>query len=241
MMRICTLGLFFIRDLFRSLAGIVPLAATLAFGIIAFEYGMDQAQFVTVGGLGIGTICLLTTLLLASRANRASSYPLAARLHRRAELLAALALSSLGITVVLALLVIVGNLLTGRLTLDFPSALWIVPTWLPLWLLAAALALPLSALVGRGGSHLVAWVLLAVLLVVNDQKARLRARGRGLDLLAQAATTILWPVNTLLSRASADIHNLVYFQAWILTLLYAGLLFGLAVQIFVDKDLLWSE
>jgi hypothetical protein len=239
MTRIFTLGLFFTRDLFYSLAGIAPLATALAFGIIAFEYGMDQAQFVTVGGVGIGAICLLTTLLLTSRANRASSYPLVARLRWRAELLGALVLSGVASTAVLALLIAAGNLFTARLTLDFPSALWILPTWLPLWLLAATLALPLSALVGRGGSHLVAWVLVAALLVVNDQKGRLQAHG--LDWLAQTSTIILWPVNTLLAQASAGVHDLAYLQAWILTLLYAGFFFALAVQFFADKDLLWSQ
>ena len=66
MKRIVTLTSFLIRDLFRSLAGIVPLACTLAFGLIAFEYGIDQPQFITVAGIGMGTICLATTLVLAA-------------------------------------------------------------------------------------------------------------------------------------------------------------------------------
>ena len=81
MTRIATLTSYLIRTLSRSLAGIVPVALALAFGIIAFEYGMDQAQFVTVAGIGTSAICLVTALLLASRANRASSYLLVARLH----------------------------------------------------------------------------------------------------------------------------------------------------------------
>jgi hypothetical protein len=230
---------FLIRDLFHSLAGVVPLAAALAFGIIAFEYGMDQAQFTTVAGIGIGTICLLTTLLLASRVNRASSYPLLARLHRRAELLMALVLSGLAITIALATLISVANLLTGRLTLDFPSALWIVPTWLSLWLLAATLALPLSALTSRGGSHLVGYVMLTALLLANDRKTMLATRGW--DWLARAVTLILWPVSTLLSRASDGIHDQSYWLALALTLAYASLLSLLATQLFADKDLLWTE
>jgi hypothetical protein len=239
MNRIWTLTLFLVRDLFLSLAGIAPLAAALAFGLMAFEYGMDQAQFITVGGIGIGAICLWATLLLAGRANRAASYPLVARLGRRAELLAALVLGGLGITVVLAILTAGANLLADRLSLDFPSALWILPTWLALWLLAAALALPLSALVGRGGSQLAGWVLLTALLVASDQKARLQAYR--LDWLARAVTSILWPVSTLLSQASAGIHDRVFFLALVLTMTYAALLFCLAAQLFVDKDLLWTE
>jgi hypothetical protein len=239
MNRVWILSLFFTRDLFRSLAGIVPVAVALGFGLIAFEYGMDQAQFITVAGIGTGAICLLTTLLLASRANRASSYLLIARLRRRSELLAALVLSGLGITAILAILITAGNLLSGRLALRFPSALWVLPTWLPLWLLAASLALPLSTLVGRGGSHLAGYVFLAALLIANDRQAMLAARG--LDWLVKAVIVSLWPTSTLLAQASAGIQDRRYALAWVLTLAYAALLFGLATSFLADKDLLWSE
>lgn len=239
MKRIVTLTSFFVRDLFRSLAGIVPIACTLAFGIIAFEYGMDQPQFITVAGVGMGAICLATALVLASRANRASSFLLVARLYRRTELLAALALSSLVITTILALLMTVANLLAGRLTLDFPTALWVVPTWFPVWLLAASLALPLSGLVGRGGSNLIGYVLLAGLLLANDREAFLASHG--MNWLSRIMEAILWPVSTLLEQASAGIYDWAYALAWALTCAYAVLLFVLAASLFDDKDLLWSE
>jgi hypothetical protein len=239
MNRIYALAWFFAKDLFRSLAGIVPPAIALTFGIIAFEYGMDQAQFFTVAGIGVAAICLLTTLLLAARANRASTYLLVTRLHRRSELLVSLILTSLGITSALAILIASGNLVTGRLTLDFPSALWILPTWMPLWLLAGALALPLSALASRGGSHMLSYVLLAFLLVVNDQKAVLTSHG--LDWLAQGVTLLLWPVSRLLAQASSGIHDRLYWLAGALTLAYAGLLLAVAISLFEDKDLLWSQ
>jgi hypothetical protein len=239
MNRISALAWFFTKDLFRSLAGIVPLAVALAFGIIAFEYGMDQAQFITVAGLGTGAICLLTALLLSSRANRASSSLVITRLHRRSELLVALVLTSLGITTALAVPIASGNLLAGRLALSFPSALWILPTWMPLWLLAGALALPLSALVSRGGSHLLSYVLLAVLLIANDRKAMLTSHG--LDWLSQGVSTLLWPISTLLAQASSGIHDRSYWLAGTLTLVYTGLLLAAAISLFEDKDLLWSE
>ncbi len=239
MSRIHTLTWFFMRELFRSPVGIIPLAVALAFGLIAFEYGMDQPQFISVAGMGTGAICLLTTLLLASRASRAWSYPLLARLRRRSELLAAIVLASLAITTVLSLLIGIGNLLAGRLTLDFPSALWIVPTWPALWLLAATLALPLSSLTARAGSHLAGWVLLAALLVGHDQAARLRQKG--LERVARVISIIFWPVTTLLSRASAGIHDGSYFLALGLTLAYAIVLFVLASEAFAEKDLLWPE
>ena len=239
MRRTFTLTSFLIRDLSRSLAGIVPLASTLAFGLIAFEYGMDQPQFITVAGIGMGAISLATALVSASRANRAASFLLVARLHRRTELLAALVLNCFVITTTLSLIVTLANLLAGRLTLTFPSALWIVPTWLPIWLLAGALALPLSGLVGRGGSHFAGYLLLAGLLIANDRKAFLIRQG--LNWLSRIVKAILWPVNTLLARASAGIHDWDYFLAWVLTCAYAILLFGLAASLFDDKDLLWSE
>lgn len=239
MKRIITLTSFLIRDLSRSLAAIVPLASTLAFGLIAFEYGMEQAQFFVVAGVGMGTICLITVLLLASRANRASSYLLIARLRRRSELLAALMLSGLVITAALALFITAGNLVAGRLTLDFPSALWILPTWLPVWILAATLALALSGLVGRGGSHLVGYALLAGLLIASDRKAFLIRHG--MEWLSQTIGAILWPVSTLLERASVGSHGRDYLLAWTLTWAYAVLLYALAAALFKDKDLLWSE
>jgi hypothetical protein len=237
--RVSTLTSFLVQDLSRSLAGVVPLALALAFGIIAFEYGMDQAQFITVAGIGMGAICLVTALVLASRVNRASFYLIVARLQRRAELLAAVVLSSLAITTALALLVAIANLLTGRLTLDFPSALWVLPTWLPLLLLAATLALTLSGLVERSGSHLLGYALLAGVLIANDRKAYLVQHG--MNWLARLVEAVLWPLNTLVGQASAGIHGRDYLLAWALTFAYAFLLFALAAALFQDKDLLWSE
>jgi hypothetical protein len=132
-----------------------------------------------------------------------------------------------------------GTLLPGRLALGFPSALWVLPTWLPVWILAASLALPLSALVGRGGSHLAGYALLAALLIANDRKAVLAAGG--LDWLVRAVNAILWAPTTLLAQAFAGVHNRLYMLAWVLTLTYAVLLFGLAASFLEDKDLVWSE
>ncbi len=239
MNRTLALTSFLIRDLSRTLAAIVPLATTLAFGIIAFEYGMDQAQFITVAGIGMSTICLATGLVLASRSNRASSYLFVTRLRRRSELLVALLLSNLAITTTLALLMTMANLAAGRLALGFPSALWILPTWLPLWLLAAALALLLSGLVARGGSHIIGYVFLTILLIANDRKAFLIRHG--MDWAAQIVGAIVWPVATLLAQASAGIHDDTFLLAWALTCAYVISIFALAAALFKRKDLLWSE
>jgi len=237
--RIWTLAWFLIGDLFHSLPALVPLAAALAFGLIAFEYGMDQAQFITVAGLGIGVIGWLTTLLLAGRADRAWSCLLVARLRRRTELLAALFVSGLGLTGGLAALITVPNLLAGRLTLELPAAGWIVPTWLVLWSLAAALALALSGLVSQGDSHLLGYGLLTALLVANDQKLFLAEHRLGG--VIRVLNLLLWPVSRLLAQASAGRHDRLYFLALALTGGYAMALFALAARLFDHKDLFWPE
>ena len=239
MNRICILSLFLVRDLFRSLSGLVPIAAGFTFYGIAFEYGMYQAQFITVAGVGLGAICLLSALLLTGRANRASFYPFAARLHHRSELLASVVVGSLAITSVIALLMTEAALLQHKLALEFPSALWIVPTWLALWLFMAALALPLSSLVSRDGSHMVGYVLITALLVANDRRSFLQ--DHNLLWLSRAVTTILWPLATLLAQASAGVHSLPYLLALVLTVAYAGILFSLTTALLEHKDLLWPE
>jgi len=237
--RIYTLSLFLIRDLFRSLASLLPLALGFTFYSIAFEYGMDQAQFITVAGVGLGAICMLTALLLTGRANRASFYPLIARLHRRSELLVAVVAGSLAITAVIAFLMTEAALLQHRLALDLPSALWIIPTWLALWLFMAALALPLSSLVSRDGSHMVGYVLITALLIANDRRSFLEEHR--LSWLSRAVSVLLWPIATLLAQASAGIHGRSYLLALVLTVVYAGILFGLATALLKHKDLLWPE
>ena len=239
MKRVGILSLFLVRDLFRSLAGLVPVATGFTFYGIAFEYGMDQAQFITVAGVGLGAICLLTALLLTGRANRASFYPFAARLPRRSELLAAVVIGSLALTAVIAFLMAEAALLQHKLTLDFPSALWIIPTWLAVWLFMAALALPLSSLASRDGSHMVGYVLITALLVANDRRSFLEERRLGW--LGRAVSAILWPMATLLAQASAGIHGRSYLLALVLTVVYAGILFGLATALLKHKDLLWPE
>jgi hypothetical protein len=239
MNRVWILTLYFTRDLFRSLSGVVPLAAALVFGLVAFEYGMDQPQFITVGGLGTGAICLLTTLLLAGRANRAASYPFVARLRQRAELLTAPIVGALVVTALLAFLIALANLLTDRLTLEFPSLLWIVPTWFVLWSFMAALALSLSSLVNRGGFQVLGYVLVVGVLVANDREAWLT--GQGFHWLGKAVDIVLWPMSMLLANATAGSHERTYFLAVAATFAFALLLYALAVLLFGTKDLLWPE
>ena len=239
MSRVWVLTGYLVRALFGSLAGLAPLAAAVAFGFIAFEYGMDQAQLITVGGLGIGAIGFLATLLMAGKADRASTYLLAGRLHSRAELLAAIGAGGWCVTWALALGIVAANLLAGRLTLSWPSLLWIVPTWSVLWLFTSALALALSGLVGRGASSMLGYVLLVALLVANDRRTELAERGAGWAV--RIVERLTWPVGTLLAQASSGLYGRTYLVALTLLLLVAVALFLLADYLFRDKDLLWSE
>jgi len=238
MSRVWVLTGYLVRALFGSLAGIAPLAAAVAFGFIAFEYGMDQAQLITVGGLGIGVIGFLATLLLAGRADRAATFPILGRLRWRAELLVSIVAGGLGVTWILATGIVVANLAVHRLTLSWPSVLWILPTWTALWLFTSALATALSALVSRDGTSLVGYLLVVAVLVANDRKTQLL--DRGLDWAVRIVESVVWPVGTLLSQGSAGIHDGTYFAALALTTLFAAALFLLAVYLFRDKDLLWS-
>ncbi len=79
----------------------------------------------------------------------------------------------------------------------------------------------------------------AALLIVNDQKSTLLAGGP--EWAVRLLTIIFWPVTTLLSQASAGVHDLDYFLALLLVLVYALFLFVLAAYLFSNKDLLWAE
>ncbi|HNS51932.1 MAG TPA: hypothetical protein PKO09_12215 [Anaerolineae bacterium] len=239
MSRIWVLTGYLVRALFGSLAGVAPLAAAVTFGLIAFEYGMDQAQLFTVGGLGIGVIGFLATLLLAGKADRAASYLLVGRLRSRTELLAAIGAGGWCITWALALGIVSVNLLAGRLTLSWPSLLWLVPTWSVLWLLTSALAVALSGLVSRGASNLLGYLLLVVILVANDRQTELLERGA--SWAVRIAERVTWPVGALLAEASAGVHGRTYLLALALVLFLAAALFLLAAYLFRDKDVLWSE
>jgi hypothetical protein len=118
-----------------------------------------------------GAICLLTALLLAARANHAWFYPLLARLPQRREHWRPSSQQH-GHHRRPGAVDHVANLAAGRLSLQLPSALWLLPTWFALWLLANPGPAPGStheprrvapAAVGR----------VRLLLVANDRKSSL--------------------------------------------------------------------
>ncbi len=127
MSRAWTLCVFMIRDLFRSLGGAVPPLLTLGLFQVTFLYGGKVDYFASVGGADIMFICLITTLLLASRANRAVSYLLLARLERRVELLGAIAAAAILISVAMGVLLVGTILGLNKVTVTPFEMLVIVP------------------------------------------------------------------------------------------------------------------
>lgn len=239
MRRILPLAGFLSRELFRSLGGVLPVALTLIFHRVFFLYGGDARYLGSVGGVSMAVVCLLTTLLVADRANRAALYPLLARLPGRWMMLAAVTLASFLLTLLLSTLFVAVIVLSGSVPLAAPEAGSLFPRWLVLDLFAIALALHLSKLVSYRGSNLVTYAVLVLALATFEREpapfpiAPDWVTGL-LDLLIRPpfGTAIVEPG---LFSAPRDL------PAIFLTLTYTGLLFALAVWLYARKDLLASE
>jgi hypothetical protein len=236
MSRILTLSGFVLRDFSRSLWVIVPPGLTLALYRVFFLYGSDVPYFASIGAIILGLACLATTLLLANMANRASTYALLARVPQRTELIAAIAASAFGITVVLAVLFTAGIGLSGQVPLTPAVLLEIAPRWVAVFLFVIAFGLHLSKLVSRSGSNLIAYVFLILAAVSYEP---LEYPDTPLLNAAQRLTLdALHPVTSILL---GDVNLLQSILMICLTLFYAAVLFALATWLFHRKDLLWAE
>ncbi len=236
MSRVATLSGFLLRDFSRSLWVIVPPGLTLALYRVFFLYGSDVPYFASIGAIILGLVCLATTLLLANTANRASTYALLARVPRRIELIAAIAASAFGITIVLAVLFTAGLWLSDQVPLTPVALLEIAPRWVALFLFVIAFGLHLSKLVSRGGSNLVAYLVLILAAVSYEPMDY--PDTPVLNVMQDWTLRVLHPVtSTLLGDANLPQSALLVG----LTLLYAAVLFALALWLFHRKDLLWAE
>lgn len=234
MSRVAILSLFLLRDLYRSLLGVAPPAVALALYWLTFYYPVNAGYFAAVGGADLVIVCLVTTLLVASRCNRATSYPMLARLRRRWELLAAVILCSVGVTAVLGIgfsLLAVGS---QRVALTWAEVGSLAPRWLAVFALSAAIGLHLSRLVSRRGSHLATVLSLALLVIVSDSRVGLGQEWAAPRDLAKA---LLLPVGQVMSGDSAALEPVA--AAWVVV--YAAVLFLGATILFAGKDLLWAE
>jgi hypothetical protein len=235
MSRVAALALYMLRDLYRSLAGVLPPALTLALYWLTFYYARSVDYFASVGGAALALVSLVTTLLLAERANRAAVYPFLARLQSRAELLAAILAGALCIMAAMTALFAVLAVGMGRVILSPWQALMILPRWLAVFVVVACLGLHMSKLVSRRGSYLLAYTAVGILVTVNEGTF---LASHGLGWLVQAGGWLTAPMSALLSTevvAGPDPLALVA------ALVYAGILFALAAALFRRKDLLWAE
>ncbi|MCI0476752.1 MAG: hypothetical protein L0Y55_10935, partial [Anaerolineales bacterium] len=154
--RILALSLALVRNLFRTLFGVLPPVLTLLIYRLTYTY-RDQgnpAYFTAVGGAGLMFVCVVTALLVADRANRAAMYPLIARLPRRAEFLLAVIVATLLITIAMAVLY-TALVLGFHTTLTPIELLLIAPRWFCVFILGATLGLMMSRLASRNGSHVI--------------------------------------------------------------------------------------
>jgi hypothetical protein len=182
---------------------------------------------------------LVTTLLLANQFNRSSGYVTLSRLHRRSELLAAIALCAVTVTGLMGILYTTLALGMRKIEITPGQLLLIAPRWLVLALFAAAVALHLTRLVSRGLSYLATLGVLACVATVQEQRGFLmRTEMAG---LAQVITTITTPIAVTLTGPVAEPSPANYLASLAFTLAYASALLLLATGLFRRKDLLWVE
>lgn len=240
--QITTLTAFLVRDLARSLAGAAPPALTLILYAFTFTYPATIDYFTAVGGAALLTVAFVSTLLMAWRINRGISYPWLVLLRRRGSLLAALFLSTLAVSVAMAVLFTALALIQRKIELSVLMALQIGLRWLPLFALMIGAGLLSSKLVSRGASYLIAPAILALLFTVDEWRGMLERNQLGGA--TQIVGAIAWPVRTLLlvdprtvtAATAAPLLLAVFF-----CLSIAALLLWMAALSFARKDLIWVE
>ncbi len=226
---------FLLRDFSRTLWVVVPPGLTLAFYRLFFQYGSDADYLASVGAIMFVLICLATTLLIASRTDRASTYPLLARLGSRSAVVLAVGLASLLVTVALAICFLTVIILNRQVPLTPSGLADISVRWLTLFVFTIAFGLHMSRLISRGGSNLLAYLLL-ISLVVSYQRLEYPP-GRVLDTAALFIGYLKSPVEAVVLGGV----GMPPLQALAFTLGYALVLLLLAILLFARKDLLWAE
>ena len=221
-----------------------------------------------IGGFG-AVMAFLVTLSLASRANDAQHYPFLVRLQSRVEYVTAVLLSSLIIAFIYQLLLALLSLINGpSLTIGF--LLEIPPVWFSPMILAAILALHATDFITIGWSRIYVFGLLAILLFGQGlQNAGLASAASSLSRLAsnqgwlQISTNlnnyantlsqtdenmvsrlfgfVFWPFDALATAVSNGYFSANQALAPAILLLYATVLFLLAVDLFANKDLEFTE
>ena len=229
----------------------------------------DMAYYqLLIGGFG-AAMAFLVTLSVAARANDAQHYPLLVRLKSRVEFVTAVLTSSLVVTLVYQLLLALLALLNGP-SLTIGHLLEIPPLWLAPMILATILALHASDFITLGWSRIYVYGILAILLfgqgLQNEGLAKIAsslsrfASNQGwVEIstnLGNYATTlsltdqnvvsrlfgfVFWPFSALATAVTNGYFTANQALAPAIMLLYATVLFLLAVDLFANKDLDFTE
>lgn len=160
---------YFLKSFFFSIAGSLMVILSLVYWAVFFPPGQgtpDYENYVILIGAFGAAATFLTTISIASRANRLENYPFITRLASRVEYLVAVLLSALISGAMLQILVAALALIRGP-ELDAQRLLLFPPLWIALNILAAVLALHASDLVTSGWSRVIVFSLLAILLILN--------------------------------------------------------------------------
>jgi len=259
MRQVWILTSYLLRELLRSLTGGLVVVGGLAFYLIAIHSvtgGVDQDYYALVIGGFFGVVSLLLTLIIADRSYRSASYLLLYRLSSRAIFLAAIVLAAVLVTGVLEIIVAVLSLTRLSVPLTAEMGLDIVPVWISLLALGAALGLHVSELVRRGWSRTVTYGVLAAVLFSLNQRQGGAAAGLAdkfnwiPSLIADTerwkwandlVDVLIWPIVAAVKVARATPYSLLESLSPALLLLVAMVLFWLAVALFGGKDLILPE
>lgn len=239
MNRIVSLARFQLREMVRSFAIAAPATITLALYWLFFEFPGDVDYFAATGGFVLMVVALVTVLLLAGQANRMNSTVVVVRLPRRAELLGAIVASALVVSLAMTLLFTGLALGQAKVSMNVLHLVAIAPRWLALAALFAVVGLHLTRLVSRGGSHLIALGVLALMATVVEQEGvLLRSSFAG---AARFVLTVSEPIMHTLREPALPASTAAYGANLAMLLVYAAGLFLLAVWLFRRKDLLWAD
>ncbi|MAT96516.1 MAG: hypothetical protein CL608_05180 [Anaerolineaceae bacterium] len=229
----------------------------------------DAAYYqLLIGGFGAG-LAFLVTLSMAARANDAQHYPFVVRLKSRVEFVTAVLLSSLLVTLIYQLLLAILALLNGP-SLSLGHLLEIPPLWLAPMIMTGVLALHASDFITIGWSRIYVFGLLAILLfgqgLQNDSLARMAtglsryAINQGWveissnlenyanslsqtneNIISRLFGFVFWPFEALADGITNGYFTANQALAPAILLLYATVLFLLAVDLFANKDLEFTE
>lgn len=229
----------------------------------------DEAYYqLIIGGFGTA-MAFLVTLSAAARANAAEHYPIMVRLQSRVEFVTAVLASSLLIALFYQVVLMLLSLINGP-DLTLGHILELPPLWLAPMLLAAVLALHASDFITIGWSRIYVFGLLAILLfgqgLQNESLAslstslsryalnqgwvgistRLENFANTLNLtddnvISRLFGFVFWPFEALAEAVTNGYFTANQALAPAILLLYATVLFLLAVDLFANKDLEFTE